>query len=150
MVGPHSLRRTAVLFVVSLGLAFPLSAAQQVSGPDPVDTLIASSDQHFKAGQTPLAQGHFDAARREFNLSVQVLIESPYGARTEPRIREFFDRLVDRISAYEVKALAERDGFAEEQYEPASIDDLLALSTTFAPPPAPPALKNAVQSDLKS
>jgi membrane-bound lytic murein transglycosylase D len=138
------------LFVVSLGLAFPLAAAQQVSGPDPVDTLIASSDQHFKAGQTALDQGHFDAARREFNLSVQVLIESPYGARTEPRIREFFDRLVDRISAYEVKALAEGDGFAEKQYEPASIDDLLALSTTFAPPPAPPALKNAVQSDLKS
>ena len=46
-----------------------------------------------------------------------MLLESPYGARTEPRIREHFDRLVDRISAYEVKALAEGDGFTEKKYE---------------------------------
>ena len=58
-------------------------------------------------------------------------MESPYGGRTEPRIREHFDRLVDRISAYEVRALAEGDGFTEKQYEPASIDDLLAMSATL-------------------
>ena len=66
-----------------------------------------------------------------------MLLESPYGGRTEPRIREHFDRLVDRISTYEVKALAEGDGFTEKKYEPASIDELLALSTTLGTPPAP-------------
>ena len=55
-----------------------------------------------------------------------MLLESPYGARTEPRIREHFDRLVDRISTYEVRALATGDGFTEKKYEPASIDELLA------------------------
>ena len=49
------------------------------------------------------------------------------GARTEPRLREYFDRLVDRVSAYEVKALAEGDGFTEKKYENASIDDLMML-----------------------
>jgi hypothetical protein len=40
-------------------------------------------------------------------------MESRMG-RTEPRIREHFDRLVDRISIYELKALAEGDGFTEK------------------------------------
>jgi membrane-bound lytic murein transglycosylase D len=139
-----------LLLLVCLGIGLPARAAQQNSTDDPVQALIASSDQHFKAGQKALEQGHFDAAKEEFNSAIQVLIESPYGARTEPRIREFFDRLVDRISTYEVKALAEGDGFAEKQYEPASIDNLLALSTSFAPSPAPRALKDTVQTDLKS
>ena len=72
------------------------------------------------------------------------------GARIEPRIREHFDRLVDRISAYEVKALAEGDGFTEKKYEAASIDQLLAETTTFGPPPAPPGLAETVQSDLET
>lgn len=142
--------RAVLLLLVLLGIGSSSYAQQQVPAPDPVQALISTSDQHFKAGQQALEQGHFDAAKQEFNIAVRVLVESPYGARTEPRIREYFDHLVDRISTYEVKALADGDGFAEKQYEPASIDDLLALSTSFAPPAPPTALKNAVQSDLKS
>jgi membrane-bound lytic murein transglycosylase D len=115
---------------------------------DPVLTLIADSDNHFKAGQKELEQGHVEGAKQEFNRAVDVLLESPYGARTEPRIREHFDRLVDRISTYEVRALATGDGFTEKKYEPASIDELLAMSTTLGSTPAAPGLKDAVQSDL--
>ena len=92
---------------------------------DPVLTLLAESDRHFKAGQNELSQGHVSGAREEFDRAINVLIESPYGGRSEPRIREQFDRLVDRISTYEVRALAEGDGFTEKQYEPASLDDLV-------------------------
>ena len=116
---------------------------------DPVLALIALSDQHFKAGQKELDLGHPAAAKQEFDKAVNVLVESEYGGRTEPRIREHFDRLVDRISAYEVKALAQGDGFTEKKYEPASIDDLLALSATFAAPLAAD-LKDTVQTDLQA
>ena len=115
---------------------------------DPVVTLIAASDRSFKAGQKELEQGHFEGAKLEFNRAIGVLLESPYGARTEPRIREHFDRLVDRISTYEVRALASGDGFTEKKYEPASIDELLAMSATLGTPPAAPGLKDAVRSDL--
>jgi membrane-bound lytic murein transglycosylase D len=115
---------------------------------DPVVVLIAASENAFKAGQKELEQGHFEAAKQEFNRAVDVLLESPYGARTEPRIREHFDRLVDRISTYEVRALATGDGFTEKKYEPASIDELLAMSATLGTPAADPGLKSAVQSDL--
>jgi membrane-bound lytic murein transglycosylase D len=117
---------------------------------DPVLTLIAASDRHFKAAQAELEQGHVDSAKQEFNRAIDLLLESPYGGRTEPRIREYFDRLVDRISTYEVRALAAGDGFTEKNYEPASIDELLALSTTFGTTAAPSELKEVVQSDLAS
>ena len=50
----------------------------------------------------------------EFDRAIEVLLTAPGGARTEPRLREQFDRLVDRISALEVAALAEGDGFSEK------------------------------------
>jgi membrane-bound lytic murein transglycosylase D len=114
---------------------------------DPVVNLIARSEQHFLAGQRELEQGHVEGARVEFDKAVNVLLESNYGGRGEPRIREHFDRLVDRISAYEVRALAEGDGFTEKKYEPASIDELLAMSATLAPEPSAE-VEQAVQTDL--
>ncbi len=125
----------------------PVPAQPVPPTPDPVLALIDMADRHFKAGQAELEQGHFEGAKQEFNRAVNVLVESPYGARTEPRIREYFDRLVDRISTYEVRALAAGDGFTEKRYEPASIDELLAIATFTTPTPE---LKDAVQSDLAS
>ena len=130
--------------------ASPRTDVEDINAVDPVTALIATSDRHFKIGQTELEQGHFEAAKQEFNFAVNVLLESPYGARTEPRVREHFDRLVDRISTYEVRALADGDGFTETKYEPATIDELLALSTTFGTPATTLELKDIVQLDLAS
>ena len=143
--GP-AIKPTAAPAVSQASVEPPAPAPAPVE--DPVLVLIASSDRSFKAGQKELEQGHVEAAKQEFNRAVDVLLESPYGARTEPRIREHFDRLIDRISTYEVRALATGDGFTEKKYEPASIDELLAMSATLGTTPTAPGLKDAVQSDL--
>ena len=137
----------------------PAPAPQVVAAPapaapvpqpqtDPVLDLIALSNRHFETGQRELQQGHLDTAKTEFNRSLEVLLESSYGARTEPRIREHFDRLVERISAYEVTALAQGDGFTERKLDPASIDEFLTIST-FENPMATPETKQAVVEDLQ-
>jgi membrane-bound lytic murein transglycosylase D len=152
--GSHS--RTQAVKVSPAKAPAPAAAAAPLRvGPelpqappeDPVLTLIGESQRRFEAGQRELELGHPEAARLEFNRSVNLLVESPYGGRTEPRIREHFDRLVDRISTYELKALAQGDGFTEKRYEPALLDDLLALTTTVEPLAAS-ALKDTVQLDL--
>lgn len=117
--------------------------------PDPVADLIATSNRHFETGQRELEVGHLEQAKTEFNRALEVLLESPFGARSEPRIREHFDRLVEKISAYEITALAQGDGFTEKTYEPASIDDLLAIST-FDKPVATPETQQTVAEDLQS
>jgi membrane-bound lytic murein transglycosylase D len=130
-------------------LAAPAAiAAQAVSVQDPVTSVIAESQRHFAEGEQELAVGHLERAKNAFDLAIDVLLESPYGARSEPRIREHFDRLVERISAYEVSALAQGDGFVEKKYAPASIDDLLSLSTFEQPAPTTE-LENAVENDLQ-
>ena len=115
---------------------------------DPIADLIAVSNSHFETGQAELQRGHLESARLEFNKALDVLLESLYGARSEPRIREHFDRLVERISATELTSLAQGDGFTEKKYQSASIDDLLALSTSPAEPSA--ATRQAVTEDLES
>ena len=116
---------------------------------DPVAALIQSSKNHFEAGERELKVGHLESARAEFDRAVDVLLESPYGARTDARLREHFDRLVDRISAYEMTALSQGDGFAEKKYEPASIDELLKIAT-FPKPDAGTQTTEAVRQDLAS
>lgn len=115
---------------------------------DPVDLLIKASQAHFETGQDELELGHLGRAKQEFDLALELLLESPTGARTDVRLREHFDRLVDRISAYEISTLAEGDGFTEIPNEPASIDELLS-EATFAPE-ATDAVREAVRTDLAS
>ena len=117
--------------------------------PDPVAVLIEESDRHFEAGRRELTQGHLDRARAEFDRALDTLLESPDGARGNPRLREHFDRLVDRISVLEQGALATGDGFAETKSEPAVIDALLAIETFESTPPKP-ATAEAVQADLET
>ena len=81
--------------------------------------------------------GHLSAARTAFDRAVDVLLESPGGARSNPQLSAHFDRLIERISGHELTALAQADGFAEKAPEPASIDDLLSIATFERPSPTP-------------
>ncbi len=125
-------------------------AAAPLPASDPVADLLAVADAHYEAGEREWKLGHLGRARAEFDRAVDVLLESPQGARLSPRIREHYERLIDRISAYDTSALAAGDGFAENPSEPASIDELLATSA-FAPIAVRAeldALKDAVTADL--
>ena len=124
-------------------------APAPVTKSDPVADLIAVSDKHFETGQKELEAGHLETAKTAFDQALEVLLQWPGGARSEPRLREQYDRLVERISAYELTALAQGDGFAEKASEPASIDELLAISTFEPPPAATKATEQAVAQDLK-
>ena len=115
--------------------------------PDPIASLIASSQAHFESGERELRVGHLESARGEFDRAIDILLESPYGARTDARLREHFDRLVDRINAYEVTALRQGDGFAQKKEEPASIDEVLTIAT-FSKPDAAPQTTETVKEDL--
>jgi membrane-bound lytic murein transglycosylase D len=134
----------------------PPASVQQPAPPpppvpvvDPIVALIAASQTHFEAGQHELSVGHLERARIEFDRSIDVLVQSPYGARYDTRLREHFDRLVDRISAYDVTALAEGDGFTERRADPASIDALLEEGTFSTSVPSA-RTQQTVASDLES
>jgi membrane-bound lytic murein transglycosylase D len=126
----------------------PQLAAAPVAQPDPVEELIALSEQHFQAGEHELSEGHLDAATAAFDRAVDVLLESPGGARSNPQLSAHYNRLIERISGHELTALAQADGFAEKAPEPASIDDLLTIAT-FEPPAPTPETERTVANDLQ-
>ena len=98
----------------------------------------------FQGRPAELELGHVEAAKQEFDLAISVLLESPYGGRTEPRFREHFDRLVDRISAYEVKALAEATGLPRKLRAGVHRRAARVVGDLRAPPP--PGAADAVAS----
>ena len=114
---------------------------------DPVASLIATADRHFEQGRHELSLGHLARAKSAFNESLEVLLQSAPGTQSDARIREHFSRLVDRIAALELSALATGDGFTERAAEPASIDELLAIATFDTTPAA--ATVETVQADLE-
>lgn len=122
-------------------------AAPAVRPADPVEALISDSEREFAAGRRALEAGHLSQARESFDRAVEMLLESPYGARTDARLRAHFDRLVDRVNALEVIALRQGDGFTEKRADAAVIDALLADST-FSPPEATDETRDAVAADL--
>ena len=115
---------------------------------DPVQALIDDSQRLYEQGKRDLDLGHLEQARAAFNRAIDVLLSAPGGARTEPRLRAQFDRLVDRISALEVAALATGDGFAEKPTEPASLDQLLAMSDSMTETVPTRAVAATVETDL--
>jgi len=117
------------------------------SQPDPVPAVLSTSNAHFADGRRALEAGHLDAARMQFDRALDVLMESPSGARLEPRLREQFDRLVESIGSMEYIALEEGLGFVQSADDPTTIDALLAGSTFPSPSPETTA---EVTSDLQA
>ena len=145
--GSASGRKAAVVTPVQ-PVVEPAPAPQPAPAPDPVDLLIAAADRRFAEGQRELSLGHLERAKAEFDAALDVLLESPGGARSDARVREHFERLVDRISSLEQAALATGDGFTETKTEPASIDALLAGTFDTAPPTE--RTTEAVAADLQT
>lgn len=137
------------LAVVPEAPAAAVAVAPAAPAPDPVAILIAESDRHFETGRKELALGHLERAKAEFDRALDVVLESPDGARANTRLREHVNRLVDRISVLEQAALATGDGFSETRTEPAAIDALLAVETFESTPPRP-GTAEAVQADLEA
>ena len=107
----------------------PAVASPDIAPRDVVADAMAASSDFFAVGQRELALGHLTSATRAFNEALAVLLRLPEGARADNRARIRFDRLVEQISALELAALVRGDGFTERPTEPASIDEILALST---------------------
>ena len=115
---------------------------------DPVAELIGKVEQEFAAGREEWDRDRLVAARERFDKAVDMLLAVPNGARSEPRLKAELEHLLDRISALDVMALREGDGFTESRSEPAAIDELLSAAT-FEPPSPLATTEETVALDLE-
>lgn len=147
-----SARIAPELPVATLPVTAPAQAtvpdvAPQATLVDPTTALINTSEALFAQGQAELTLGHLTAAGGLFDRALDLLLTVPGGARSDSRVRTQYERLRSRISALEILALREGDGFTQTETEPAVIDRLLDVATLSLPEPTKET-EAAVAADL--
>src|SRR5579863_7943835 len=122
-----------------------VTAPQAQSEPkaDPVADLIAQVEKEYKLGEENYKAGHLEAAKENFDRGFNLLLSSSLDVRTDERLQQEFDRVLDGVNGLEVQALQEGDGFAQQKSEPAPIDE--ANEVTY---PVDPNLKAKAEAEV--
>jgi membrane-bound lytic murein transglycosylase D len=90
---------------------------------DPVTDLIAQVEKEYQLGQDNYKAGHLEAAKENFDKAFDLLLESSLDVRSDARLQQEFDRVLDGVNGLELQALQQGDGFTEQKSEPAPIDE---------------------------
>jgi membrane-bound lytic murein transglycosylase D len=125
-------RKAHFLLPIAIALLSPGVLAQTRSAPpqqlhpqgDPIQDLLQRSEREYQRGEQNYAAGHLEAAKEAFDQAVTILLESPYELRSNERLLNQFERIVDAVHRLELAALKEGDGFSQQRTEPAPIDEV--------------------------
>ena len=115
-----------------------------VPKPDPVETLIAQTETEFQDGEANYRAGHLDQAKANFDRAFDLLLSYPQGVKSDDRLGDEFDKIVEAVNNLEMQALKQGDGFTAQAAEPAPID--VANDVTF---PVDPNIKAKAEAELK-
>jgi membrane-bound lytic murein transglycosylase D len=124
--------------------AEPAPRPTEAPKPDPVDSMVLQSDAAYQSGQANYKAGHLEAAKRDFDRAVDLLMQGPIDVGSNERLRAQFDKVVEGVHQLELVALKQGDGFTEQREEPAPIDE--ANEMTF---PADPAVTAKAAEELR-
>ena len=122
--------------------AMPGQAAPPV---ETVDQLIARAEAECARGQANYAAGHLEAAKDNFDAAFNLLLRGPVSLQNDERLQAEFDKVVEATHQLELQALKVGDGFTEQRFEPAPIDEVNNI--TF---PVDPTIKAKAQAELAS
>lgn len=115
------------------------------SSPDSKAQLIAKVEEKFASGEQNFKAGHLEAARRDFDAAVDLMLQSGFDVDHDPELHELFRRVVDTVYTYELQAFHAGDGFQEPTAVPAPIDEVADM--TF---PVDPRLKGRAEEAAKN
>jgi membrane-bound lytic murein transglycosylase D len=141
-------QKTAPLQLPPLPLSSPQRKTMAMIPPPVSGTkqeLISKVEQKFASGEQNYKAGHLEAARKDFDQAVDLLLESGQDLNADPKLSELFHRVVDTVYADELQAFRAGDGFQEAPAVPAPIDEVAEM--TF---PVDPRLKERAEEVAKN
>jgi membrane-bound lytic murein transglycosylase D len=148
-VRPPSVIQAASPTVDSLPLTRRAPAGLSRKAPNGDELVAQAVNASFVAGEADYRAGHLEAARREFDQSLEVLLSSGYDLKQEPALQQLYDHIVETVHADEMVSFRDGDGFSEQKTVPAPVDEMPDLSA--APPaPADPALRGSAEGEIES
>jgi membrane-bound lytic murein transglycosylase D len=89
-----------------------------------IDAIIATAEQHYELGQEALQAQSMEAARVEFDRSVDTILKGGLDTRSYPRLKNYYLSLIEKIHNQELLAASRGDGPSEQQFEPSLLDEL--------------------------
>jgi membrane-bound lytic murein transglycosylase D len=122
----------------------PSALTQTELTPDPVADLIAQVEKEYLIGEDNYKAGHLEAAKENFDRAFNLLLGSALDVRSDDRLQQEFDRVLDGVNGLELQALQQGDGFTQQQSEPAPIDE--ANEVTL---PVDPHVKAQAEAEIK-
>ncbi|GAC1649899.1 MAG: hypothetical protein NVS9B15_09290 [Acidobacteriaceae bacterium] len=105
--------------------------------------MIAQVEREYQSGEANYKAGHLAAAKQNFDHAIDLMLSSPLSPKTDNRLMEEFERVVEHINQLEMAALQQGDGFTEQKNVPAPIAELNDM--TF---PVDPNVKAQAQAEL--
>jgi membrane-bound lytic murein transglycosylase D len=114
--------------------------------PAEVDSRIAKAREHLEAGKRFYQLDDLDAARREFDAALDVLLSAPDSIQDRTRLENELDRISDTIYRFDLEGLG---GAASQQaevvYDQSPLDGILDM--TF---PTDPNLRPKVKEEIEA
>ena len=110
-----------------------------------IKALITQVEKEYQAGQDNYNAGHLEAAKQNFDRAFDLLLGSNFDIRSDERLQNEFDKVLDGVNGLELMALQEGDGFTEQKSEPAPIEE--TNEVTF---PVDPNIKAKAEAEVKS
>ena len=112
---------------------------------DPVGTLIAGVEKDYQAGLDAYKAGQTDAAKQDFDNAINTLLESTLDIRSDDRLQQEFDRIVEGVNRLDLASLGYASDSDAQKSEPAPIDE-----TNGIVPSADPNVRAKAQAEIKS
>ncbi len=108
-----------------------------------IETRLRKAEDQYSAGQRAYQQGDMDAARREFNQAVDILLAAPDNGPERARIENRLEQMVEAIFRYDVNGLGSGEDTDKVGFDKSPLDEVIEM--TF---PLDPRLKSKVKDEV--
>src|SRR5262249_8292113 len=71
-----------------------------------IQRVIERSTGHFQAAEASFKDGNFDKARREYDRAVDTVLEAGIDVRSDPRLYQHYQNLIERIYQRQMTLMA--------------------------------------------
>ncbi|HEY1897642.1 MAG TPA: transglycosylase SLT domain-containing protein [Terracidiphilus sp.] len=110
----------------------PAQPAQQTFHQQRVQQIIDQVEKAYANGEAAYRKGHLPEAKAEFDRAIDLMLTGGLDIKSEPRLQDEFDRIVDQVNSLEMDALKLGNGFTPN-VEPSPAD--VASDVTFTVDP---------------
>ncbi|MDX2034851.1 MAG: transglycosylase SLT domain-containing protein [Blastocatellia bacterium] len=146
-----------ILATPSFGQGGPGFTADLSQRSSDLQRVIERSNSYFQSGEANFKDGNFDKARREYDRAIDIVLESGVDIRSDARLQQHYNNLVDHIFQRQMTLLSAAPGggaevavaagpqdpaqvaqekqpadrgFGQQTFSPSPLDDLTKLKLT--------------------